>query len=300
MPIHLSPISRREFVRRSLFASIAFATVPRCFAAGRKTDADSFALLSDTHIAADPNHAERGINMTEHFKAVALQLLKARRNPAGIFVVGDCAFRDGQPGDYSALVKLMEPLRAAGMTLHLALGNHDDRGNFLAAVNSSSSLNVANHQVSLVRSDRCNWFILDSLEKTLQTPGLLGAEQLAWLAKTLDENSARLAMVLVHHNPGKDGAIGGLKDTQDLFDVIRPRKQVKALIYGHTHDWKVTQDQSGIHLINLPPVAYPFKEGNPSGWVEVEMGRSGMDLELRCVDPQHPLHGQEVKLKWRK
>jgi 3',5'-cyclic-AMP phosphodiesterase len=75
---------------------------------------------------------------------------------------------------------------------------------------------------------------------------------------------------------------------------------VKAFIYGHTHDWKVTQDASGIHLINLPPVAYVFKEGKPSGWVEAELERSGMTLELRCVPATHPDQDQRLRLKWRR
>ena len=106
--------------------------------------------------------------------------------------------------------------------------------------------------------------------------------------------------MLVRHNRGKDGSIGGLKDTAQSFEVIRQRKQVKAFIYGHTHDWKVTQGETGIHLINLPPVAYVFKETVPSGWVQAGLGRSGMNLELRCVKPTHPRHGEAMSLKWRK
>ena len=91
----------------------------------------------------------------------------------------------------------------------------------------------------------------------------------------------------------------GLKDTVALLEVIRPRKQVKAYIFGHTHKWTVSQDESGIHLINLPPVAYIFHEGDPAGWVHARLERKGMQLELRCVDATHKDHGQIVELKWR-
>jgi calcineurin-like phosphoesterase family protein len=283
-----------------LVAGTTFAVAPNLLAATRKSEADVFALLADTHIAADLTKVERTVNMAGHLQTVARELLAARRNPAGVFVVGDCAFGDGQIGDYESFLKLLDPIRTAGMTAHLALGNHDQRENFFKVINPTDSLNIGNHHVSLVRSKRANWFMLDSLEKTLQAPGLLGTEQLAWLAKSLDENSDKPALVLVHHNPGKDGASGGLKDTEDFFKVIRPRKQVKAFIYGHTHDWKVTQDESGIHLINLPPVAYVFKEEMPKGWIRATLERSGMNLELRCIVPTHPRHGEEVKLRWRK
>ena len=103
---------------------------------------------------------------------------------------------------------------------------------------------------------------------------------------------------MIHHNPGLSGNMG-LKDTVALFEVIRPRKQVKAYIYGHTHTWKVEQDDSGLHLINLPPVAYIFHEGDPSGWVRMMLRKDGMNLELRCIDPSHKDHGQKFDLKWR-
>jgi len=91
----------------------------------------------------------------------------------------------------------------------------------------------------------------------------------------------------------------GLKDTQSFLEVVRPRKQVKAYVYGHTHNWKLEQDTSGIHFINLPPVSYVFREGDPSGWVLARIGKSGMQLEFRGIDPSAAAHGQVTNLEWR-
>ncbi len=91
----------------------------------------------------------------------------------------------------------------------------------------------------------------------------------------------------------------GLKDTLALLEVIRPRKQVKAYIYGHTHSWGMQQDFSGVHFVNLPAAAYVFRAGAPSGWVQVQLERKGMELKLQCVDNSHPDHGQVASLKWR-
>lgn len=301
MPIHLPSLSRRSFVQRTLIAGAGLAVAPRLFAAERRTDANAWALLADTHIAADPKRIERAINMTEHLKTVSQELLALPERPAGVFFVGDCAFSKGEPGDYSALTALLEPLRGGGLPLHLALGNHDQRENFWAALEAKQAAKrpVADKQVALVRAPRVNWFVLDSLEKTLQTPGALGPEQLQWLADTLDANRDQPAVVLIHHNPGTAENIRGLKDTEELFQVMRPRAQVKAFIFGHTHNWKVTADPSGIHLINLPPVAYTFLESNPAGWVHATAQRDGMKLELRCIDPTHKEHARIVDLKWR-
>jgi hypothetical protein len=300
MPIHLPPISRRQFLRRSVALGVGLSITPKLFAAAKRTDPDFWALLADTHLAGDRGTLGRGINMAEHFTKVSNELRSLPKNPAGVFIVGDCAFNSGEMGDYATVTGMLEPLRKEQMPIHLALGNHDNREHFWEALHDEGNAKrpLADKQVALLRTPRANWFILDSLEKTLSTPGLLGEEQLHWLARTLDENPSKPALVLIHHNPGLQENMG-LKDTIFLYDVIRPRKQVKAYIYGHTHNWKVEQDSSGIHLINLPPVAYVFQQGDPSGWVHATLHKNGMRLELRCVDTTHKAHGQVRELAWR-
>lgn len=301
MPISLPPLSRRAFLRRSLIVGAGLACVPELLAADKHaTDVNSWALFADTHIAADSKKVEKAVNMADHLAAATRDVLSLPKRPAGVFVVGDCALSKGEPGDYTQIAGLIEPLRAGGMPVHLALGNHDQRENFRAALETQklATRPVADRQVALIRSEQVNWFVLDSLEKTLQTPGALGADQLKWLAETLDANAELPAVVLIHHNPGLDGNIG-LKDTEALWEILRPRRQVKAWVYGHTHTWKVTQDESGIHLVNLPPVSYIFRPGNPAGWVHATAHPDGLKLRLQCVDREHPSHGQVVDLKWR-
>lgn len=300
MPIYLPPISRRRFLLRALTAGAGLVLGPKLFAAGKRTDPDFWALFSDPHLAANKAQLGRGINMTDHFLAVSRELLALPERPAGLFLTGDCAFNSGETGDYGTLTELLEPIRREQTPVHLALGNHDNRERFWDALKEERAAKrpLADKQVALIRTKRANWFILDSLETTLSTPGLLGREQLDWLASALDANRKKPALVLVHHNPWLNGNMG-LKDTPAFMEVIRPRRQVKAYIYGHTHTWRVEQDSSGIHLINLPPVAYVFQEGEPSGWVRATLASKGMRLELRCIDQTHKAHGQLVDLKWR-
>jgi 3',5'-cyclic AMP phosphodiesterase CpdA len=300
MPIYLPPLSRRQFLSRSLAAGAGLALSPELLAAAKPADPNSWALLADIHLAADRSLAARGVNMTEHFKTVSGELQNLPARPVGAFIVGDCAYNSGETGDYAVVADLLQPIRQAEVPIHLALGNHDNRERFWEAFEQEKAAKrpLADRQVALLQTPRANWFILDSLEKTLSTPGWLGHEQLAWLAKALDANAGKPAIILIHHNPGLDLNMG-LKDTPALYDVLRPRKQVKAYIYGHTHNWKVEQDQSGIHLVNLPPVAYVFQPGDPSGWVHARLWEDGLRLELRCIDTTHKAHGQVVDLKWR-
>ena len=301
MPIHLPPLSRRTFLRRSLAAGAGLMCRPQLFAAGTKTDKNFWAFFSDTHIAADHAQIARQTNMAGNFAAVTRDLLAQPERPAGVFVTGDCAWNSGEPGDYATFASLLEPIRRAPLPVHLLLGNHDHREHFWNALAKEKSAKrpLADRQAALLKTPRVNWLMLDSLETTLSTPGLIGPEQLAWLAKTLDANHSKPAVILVHHNPDAGEKSIGLRDTEELFSIIRPRKQVKACLFGHTHDWSVTQDRSGIHLVNLPPTAYLFHEGKPNGWVRAEVEPDGLKLELRCVDPAHPDHGQIVKLPWR-
>src|SRR5256885_1003592 len=210
MPIHLPPISRRQFLKRSFVAGVAASFAPELFAATKNVDPDFWALLSDIHVAADRQQLGRGINMAEHFETVSRELIALPKTPAGVFINGDCAFNSGESGDYSTVAQLLKPIRASGMPVHLALGNHDEREHFWSAFEEERSAPrpLSDKQASLLKTPRANWFILDSLEKTLSTPGLLGKEQLDWLAKALDENPKQPAIVMIHHNPGVSGNLG--------------------------------------------------------------------------------------------
>ncbi len=270
------------------------------FAAGRTADENTWALLSDTHLAEDRTKVNREVNMAAHFETVSRELLAQPERPAALLITGDLAYGTGEKGDYALVAELLEPLRREGYPVHLMLGNHDHRERFWEGFQKEKAAQrpVADRQASLVSTPLANWYLMDSLDQTNSTPGLLGRQQLDWLAEALDANPKKPALVVVHHNPGLSGN-QGLKDTALLYEVIRPRKQVKAYVYGHTHVWRVAQDDSGIHQINLPAVSYVFSKGEPTGWVRAKLSADGVQLELRCVDTTHKDHGQIKNLQWR-
>ena len=308
MPVYLPPISRRRFIAGSFAAATALALGPGCASTStpkKPRAANTLVLISDTHIASDPDTVSRDVNMTDHFKTVSGEIMAWPESPDAVLINGDLAFNSGEPEDYAAVLRLLHPLREAGMPIHLNLGNHDHRQHFWAAMPDSRSVppHLPDRQAALVRTPTANWFMLDSLIRTLVTPGMLGDQQRAWLASALDANPDKPAIIMVHHQPGPlapgKPPGNGLEDADLLFNVIRPRRQVKAWFFGHTHRWSVRQDESGIALINLPPTAYVFEAGQPSGWVHATMFDNGMRLELRCVDLSHPAQGQIAKLTWR-
>ncbi len=308
MPFTLPPSSRRHFLSGS-FAAVAgsFLTRHETFAS-TKSDPTSWILFSDSHIAADRELISRDAKMAANLEACVKQSLGAHGSAAGVFLSGDCAFLDGKAEDYTTLAAQLKPLRDAGLPVHMMLGNHDHRENFLASLNKPGLPSPVEHRViGLVESPLVNWFMLDSLDKTNKTPGLLGPEQRAWLEKSLDAHADKPAIIVVHHNvipfaPGgeMDKVFAkSLVDSPDLLAILTQRKQVKACFYGHTHNWSVQRETSGIHLINLPPTAYIFKAGMPNGWVHASLRKDGMKLKLNCIDATHTQNGAVADLAWR-
>jgi len=300
MPFHLPAFTRRRFLQGSL-ATAAGLAIGSAVAEERPVDPHSWALLSDPHIAADATRINKGVNMTEHLKQVVAQVVAWEQRPAQVLVNGDLAFNTGEAEDYTAFTSLVQPLRAAGLPLNLVLGNHDHREHFwtgLKALPENGPV-VASKHVGIVKSERANWFLLDSLDVTNKTPGVIGDKQLDWLKQALEQHADKPALVAVHHNPVAAGEKGsGITDTEALFAVIAPRKQVKALIFGHTHKWEYTK-RDGIHCVNLPAVAYPFSTKEPSGWVKFSVRPDGATFQLQALDPTHAAHGEKKELTWR-
>ena len=302
MPVILPKLSRREFLKRAALAGAAAAFAPKLYAelSAKPGDPDTFFLISDTHIAADAAAWNRGVNMADNLSACIRELAAWPVKPAAVIVNGDLALKEGLPEEYTGFGKSVEPLRALA-PLHLSLGNHDQRENFWNAFprDAAKSKTVPPRQTAFFPGDRANWFLLDSLDITNKTPGELGSDQLSWLAHELDLRPQKPALVVVHHDPQFPTPTSGLRDTAALMEMLAPRRQVKALIFGHTHDWHIASHASGIHLINLPPTSYLFKQGRPNGWVRCTLAGDSAEFELRSLDAKHPEHAQVKKLEWR-
>jgi Icc protein len=325
MPVYLAPISRRRFLQGSLSAA-ALIAAGRSGAHEIPGDAQTWALLSDIHIAANTNLVHNGAKMAFNLQTVVDEVVAWPTPVSGVLVNGDLAFDGGEVADYKAVLGLLEPMRKRGLPIHLTLGNHDHRERFWETLpdEKSTEPSLADRQTAIVRTRYANWFILDSLIETRETPGRLGPAQRDWLAKALDENKDKPALVAIHHQPAfaiasGDGSLeagaellgisvplqnlvasaGALQDTVELMEILRPRRHVKAYFFGHTHRWSVQHDTSGLCLINFPPVAYVFEKGRPNGWVHATLHADGARLELRCLDRKHKDHGQVVNLEWR-
>ena len=151
-------------------------------------------------------------------------------------------------------------------------------------------------QAGVVELPHANLVLLDSGRK-----GILGDEQLSWLAKQLNERAEKPALIFGHFNPVPNRGVRpnrGMRDGAALLKLLAERTHARAYFYGHTHEWQ--QDQRGhLHLINQPAVSYYFGKGHAHGWVDMKLSETSAELELRCVDRNHKQHGErrQVRLK---
>jgi 3',5'-cyclic AMP phosphodiesterase CpdA len=291
------PIDRRAFLKttgKALVGAGLAAQMAPAPSAAESEDSLHFALLSDTHIPADPKNEYRKFFPTENLRMVVSQVVEAR--PRGAIIDGDIARLSGQLEDYQAIKQLLEPL-AAQCPIYMALGNHDDRANFHKVFPPEPDLaqNVSGKHVLVFERPFVRLILLDSLLYVNQVAGLLGKNQRTWLDQYLASTDTRPTVLFVHHTLRDND--GDLLDVDRLFSIVRPYRKVKAIFYGHSHEYNFRQEQ-GLHLVNLPAVGYNFRDTEPVGWVDAHFSRGGVDLELRAVGGSTEKHGKTVSLSW--
>lgn len=311
MPIILPPITRRQFIKRSLaFGGTAIMAPHAMAAADRKgagLDQNRVALLADTHISADPTRVYPGtkwpgtpvkedehesVNMAACLAEAAKSVIALNPRPAQLIVNGDCALSNGKESEYKEFLRLVEPIRAAGITVHVTIGNHDNRENLwkLLPFLKEEQMGV---QAGVVELPHANLVLLDSGKR-----GVLGEEQLDWLAKELDQRADKPALIFGHFNPYPNRGvrpIKGMRDGPSLLKLLAERKHARGYFYGHTHEWQYDQ-RDHLHLINQPAVSYYFGKGHAHGWVDMKLSETTAELELQCIDPKHKQHGEQRQI----
>jgi Icc protein len=317
MPIILPPITRRQFAKRTLALGGTAVMTSRVLAAADSEpaglDQNRVALLADTHISADPDLVYPGtkwpgspvgedehesVNMAQCLAEAAKSVIALNPRPAHLVVNGDCALSNGKEAEYKEFLRLVEPIRAAGITVHVTIGNHDNRENLwkLLPFLKKEHMGI---QTGVIELPHANLVLLDSGRK-----GILGEKQLDWLAKELDERADKPALIFGHFNPYPNRGVRPIKGMSDgvaLLKLLSERKHARGYFYGHTHEWQHDR-RDHLHLINQPAVSYYFGKGHAHGWVDMKLTETSADLELRCINGKHKQHGdrRQVSLKDKK
>ncbi|MEM6777211.1 MAG: metallophosphoesterase [Planctomycetota bacterium] len=295
---------------RRQFGSIAASGV---FMAGRSMAATEtetpIAMIADTHIDADPEKTSRGVCMAQHLRQIVASILETMPNSAPVILNGDAAHLKGKPMDYGLLADLMIPLVDAGHSLHITMGNHDDRNHFYKAFadHTVTAAMVPDKHVSVIELPQANLVLLDSLWKVNVVTGRFNSAQLDWLDGWLANHRDRPAILFGHHHLQFDAAEvqvpTGVADTRGLLSVLARHPHARHYLHGHTHEWKSTfldeVDISNprVRLTNLPAAAYVFDPVQPSGWVRATCSETSMRLTLQTIPPDHVWNGQTFSLR---
>ena len=310
MPIILPPIARRNFIKGSLTLSGSVVASSSLVVGGdfsAKFDLNRVALLADTHVSADPNQDYPGtkwpgspvkegehewVNMADCLVRTAKSIISLNPRPAHLIINGDCAHSRGTEAEYMEFLRLVEPIRAAGITIHVTIGNHDNREKLWKLLPFLKKEQLGVH-AGVIELPHANLFLLDSGRK-----GILGEKQLSWLAQELDERTDKPALVFGHFNPSPNRGvrpIRGMPDGESLLALLTDRNHVRAYIHGHTHEWQHAQE-AHVNIIGQPAVSYYFGKGHAHGWVDMKLGKASADLELRTILPRHKQNGERRKV----
>lgn len=258
-------------------------------------EATHWAFMADTHIPADMDDNYRGFHPYKNLQKIVPDI--ASTHPQGVTIAGDLARLSGEPGDYANLKKLLNPL-AEQTPVFMAPGNHDNRDNFVKTFEDipGEKQAVRDKHVVVVNKAHVRLIMLDSLLYVNKVAGLLGKAQRQWLETYLKKCDDTPTLLCFHHTLG-DGD-GDLLDVPRLFDMIKPIRKVKALVFGHSHVYGFSKFED-IHLINLPAVGYNFNDAQPVGWVEARLRNQGGDFMLHAAGGNKDKDGQTTKLTWR-
>jgi Icc protein len=296
--VYYKSIDRRDFIKTGLgglAALIALGAGSSLGLSKNENEATRWVFLADTHIPEDVSDNYRGFYPYQNLQSTIPQILSVQ--PDAVAIAGDLARLEGKVGDYTNLKKLLNPL-AEKKPIFLALGNHDNRDNFLGLFSSTPGKrqSVGGKHVVVVKMPPIRLIILDSLFYVNKAPGLLGKAQRQWLEDYLRNCDDTPTILCFHHTLGDND--GDLLDVLRLFDLIKPVRKVKAVLYGHSHEYGYSELE-GIHLINLPAMGYNFSDTQPIGWVEARLTAKGGDFTLHVVTGNKDKDGRVTNLTWR-
>ena len=307
MPITLVPITRRNFIRGSLALGGSAWINSYAMAKQPTFDPNRVALLADTHISANPKQSYPGtkwpgtpvkeeehewVNMADALAQSASEVIALNPRPVNLIINGDCALSRGTEAEYKEFLRLIEPIRKAGITIHITIGNHDTREKLWKLLPFLKKEQVGIH-ADVLELPHVNLLLLDSGRR-----GTMEDKQLDWLAQQLDQRKDKSALVFAHYNPLPTRGIRpirGMPEGRKLLKLIAERKHAKAFFHGHTHEWQQSRE-GAIQIIAQPSVSYYFGKGHAHGWVDMNLSQTTADLELHCIDPKHKQHGEKKQI----
>lgn len=239
-----------------------FGAGAACFSAAgcapqAKFDDSKTIIMSDTHIAKAKIQTQWG-PQPDYQNAVLSStvdnILAMRPLPRRVVVLGDVSLWFGYLGDYEVAFPIFERLKAAGIEVHLAPGNHDHRAPMISVFPECAERSPVKGRIaSVVDLGSCDLFLLDTLIENPEgegkgnpTNGALDEDQGKWIADAV-QKATRPFLVASHHQ------VGELRyEDKPLLSTLLSSKYYCGYIHGHEHRWSaswrhVTKGERTIH-----------------------------------------------------
>ena len=261
-----SMMTRRDFLK-GVGATVASAAAcgPRVIFAKERGQFDEHlaVFLSDIHVNGLDKEGE-GWNprphMRRYIKENVEEILKMDPLPAHVFIFGDIAYLQGRLVDYKYSRPYLQMLVDAGISLTLAMGNHDHRKAFLEVWPEYAGRTLipgAIHTVThcadydLVMLDSLNE--KEGVDAWNPTAGALSKAAQEWILEELPK-WPRPFFIGAHHPPYelKFGADGKKR----IHDHISTFPNCRGYIHGHDHIWKTNtvnwKNPNSVPWLTLP------------------------------------------------
>lgn len=223
-----------------------------------KTSGNTVRLIqiTDTHLCAEPGGTLLDMDTDRSLQLVIQCALKERGTPDGLLCTGDLSDQ-GSVQAYRRLIGYLSAIAAPDFWLP---GNHDDRGQMVAAVSGSNRLRgefqAGGWQVVMLNS---------------QIPGAVGGRlgdterQRLQLSLERAQAEGLYTLICMHHQPV---AIGSawideqmVQDADQFWEIVESFDSVRGVLWGHVHQ-QIDVLRGDIALMASPSSCVQFAPGS--------------------------------------
>lgn len=229
----------------------------------------TFVQLTDLHIRAPGEHACGRIDTAAYLRQAVTSILALPLAPDAVVITGDLADL-GRSEEYEHLRELLRPITRP---IFLLAGNHDERQALRATFPDHRYLGVDGDLRYSVALGELQLIALDTTVPG-QPHGMLDAQRLDWLARTLDAARGRPVVLAMHHPPFRTfidhmDAMGLLQGAAELDALLRGHPHVERVICGHVHrpiDLRFGGTVASVCPSPAHSVALDIRQAAPAAW----------------------------------
>ena len=221
----------------------------------------TFIQITDSHI--DDNKLVMGVDSQANLGAIVSMI--SQKNYEALLISGDLT-HNGTLESYQTLQKILDPIETE---IYVLPGNHDNLSNLSQVFNKSYLCNFT--------IDCWEVITIDSVQVG-KVSGRLIDEKLNSLSQEISSSSAKYIVLCLHHPPVSmqsdwDDEMS-LENPEDLFAVIDQYDNIKAVIWGHTHQ-SSEFNRNGVKLFSCPSTALQFHGSSSIGYNHYTLNDNG-------------------------